>query len=290
MIKKNELHEKKQTECEQRKNCFVITPIGNDGSATRRAADGLVSAVIKPTLTEMGYSVFVAHEISLTGSITKQVLEHVIEDELVIANLTELNPNVMYELAVRHATGLPVISLAQAGTNLPFDISEERTIFFHNDMNGITELKPRLISAIEEVMQASTPDNPVYRAHNARIIKESTTLPDINSLLFEKLDQIQNDILKTQYSRDMISTSWKNAENDASRYLTKISIPSCSNIELHKFNQYLQKISKGKIKVHDYRDNGTTIEVSILHHNSTITEELAEAAEYAGIIFDNKNL
>lgn len=179
-----------ENQVESLKKCFVITPIGSNGSSTRRATDGLINSVIKPVMEKHGYKVFVAHEISLTGSITRQVVQHILEDDLVIANLSELNPNVMYELAVRHCTKKPVIALAEDGTNLPFDIADERTIFFSNDMRGVVELIPALDSAINGLDACGLTDNPVVRAGQDAVI-ERMDQQDAQSILVSRLDRIE---------------------------------------------------------------------------------------------------
>lgn len=143
------------------KRCFVITPIGAHGSSTRRSADGLLNTVIRPVLRN--FTVWASHEIPSPGSIQMQIIEHIITDELVIADLTDLNPNVMYELGIRHTACLPVILLAQRGTNLPFDIAGERTIFYSNEIADVKEFKVQLKAAVKKALEESAPDNPVSR-------------------------------------------------------------------------------------------------------------------------------
>ena len=96
------------------------------------------------------YDLVVAHRISEPGSITKQIITEIYSAKLVVANLTNRNPNVMYELALRHSLGKPVIMIAEKGTPLPSDIVMERTIFYQNDARGVIELRENIAEAEKE--------------------------------------------------------------------------------------------------------------------------------------------
>ena len=184
------------------KICFIISPLGSDDSETRRKADGLINAVLKPVLKASGFVVIAPHEIDTPGSITRQVIQHLLEDELVIANLTELNPNVMYELAVRHSKRLPVVCLVEKGTKLPFDIATERTIFYENDMAGVEILKPKLENAIKEAIEEEEPDNPIYRVVSDSIMRKVAEKDDAQSYILTGLDEITSKISRLRNSNE----------------------------------------------------------------------------------------
>jgi len=106
------------------KECFIITPIGELNSETFIKANGLINSVIKPVLSEFGYEAVAAHHINNSGSINNQIIKKILESELVIANLTGLNPNVMYELAIRHSARLPVVIMCEKGITVYFGESD----------------------------------------------------------------------------------------------------------------------------------------------------------------------
>lgn len=194
-----------------KKRCFIITPIGNDNDSIRRHIDGIIDAAIKPAL-EPDYEVVAAHKITETGTITKQIIKEIYQDELAIANLTGNNPNVMYELAIRYCLGKPVLTIAEKGTNLPFDVMPERTIFYVNDPQGSLDLKDAIRSYVLNVDLAKR-ESPIHAilkeidadAEALSIIKSSKkgTLPQgsTNEVLIHilnKLDQMEKAIAGNQ--------------------------------------------------------------------------------------------
>jgi hypothetical protein len=71
---------------------------------------------------------------------------------LVIADLTDQNPDVFYELAIRHALRKPIIQIIRSGHTIPFDIRAVRTVFYDlGDPDALEAAQGQLRSFVEYV-------------------------------------------------------------------------------------------------------------------------------------------
>lgn len=157
------------------KQCFVIAPIGDEGSEVRNRSDQILTYIIEPVAQKCGYEPLRADSISKPGIITAQIIEHLIEDPLVIADLTGKNPNVLYELAIRHVIRKPAVQIIQTGESLPFDIAASRTIQVdHHDLHSVDTCKKELEQQIHNVEKDPNDiDNPVSITMDLQVLKSS---------------------------------------------------------------------------------------------------------------------
>ena len=123
------------------KRCFVISPIGAEGSDVREHSNDVYDYIITPAMQACDIQAYRSDHLREPGKISDQMFREIYMDDLSIAVLTGRNPNVFYELALAHAARKPVIVLLQKGEILPFDISDLRCVYY--------DLKPR--SLMEQV-------------------------------------------------------------------------------------------------------------------------------------------
>lgn len=122
--------------------CFYISPIGDEDSEQRRHSDLFLNSIVEPAISETGLKVIRADQIGKPGMIGSQVVEYILRARLVIADLSFHNPNVFYELALRHACGLPTVQIIRKNDKMPFDVQQARTIDIDN--TDIYSLIPKL--------------------------------------------------------------------------------------------------------------------------------------------------
>jgi hypothetical protein len=106
----------------KRKYCFVVMPF--------RTAFDCVYEAIRTALQYKGWQVKRSDEMLLPRLITDSILREILSSDLVIADLTDGNPNVAYEIGLTHALGNDLLLLTQ--DPLPFDLKNEQTHFLFN--------------------------------------------------------------------------------------------------------------------------------------------------------------
>jgi len=139
-------------------SCFVIGPIGDRlagvGTPERQVYEHAIQVwenVILPACEATGLKPLRADHISRSGEIVEQVCRHLRDADLVIADLTGANPNVMYELGLRHTISRPTIQIGERG-RLPFDISAIRTLQFKRSESGFIDVRYQLVEAIKTAL------------------------------------------------------------------------------------------------------------------------------------------
>ena len=174
------------------KICFVIAPIGEPESETRKRSDQILKHVISPAAVECGYNATRADQISEPGMITSQVIQHIVDDPLVIADLTERNPNVFYELAIRHAIRKPLVQLIKKGEQIPFDVAGTRTVHVdHRDLDSVEEAKTEIVAQIRSLeSDSSSLETPISVSLDLQHLKQSDnpeqrSLADVLSVISE---------------------------------------------------------------------------------------------------------
>jgi hypothetical protein len=152
---------------EPTEECFIICPIGEEGSPERKHSDVIFGSIVEPILEEFHIKPFRADHIAEPGMITRQVIERLVRAKLVIADLSFNNPNVFYELAIRHALRKPVVQIIRKGDKIPFDTNQGRTVQVElsDAYSAIPALRIAIAEISNNVRSALSPnaihDNPI---------------------------------------------------------------------------------------------------------------------------------
>jgi tetratricopeptide (TPR) repeat protein len=177
--------------------CFVLMPFGRKTDAAGRLTnfDSVYQKLIAPAVEEAGLEPIRADEEKIGGTIHKPMFERLMLCHYAVADITGANPNVFYELGIRHALRpASTVVLFVEGTVIPFDIALVRGIPYRTDAAGEPVDLPVPMAAIKQHLRAA---------------RES---PHSDSPLFQLIDDLphaQIDHAKTDVFRQQVDYSKK---------------------------------------------------------------------------------
>ncbi|HZI61233.1 MAG TPA: hypothetical protein VFD62_10990 [Pyrinomonadaceae bacterium] len=175
---------------EENKDVFVIMPFSSTTTCNEEQWTDIYENVFKPAIEESGYSCERAKP--KTGSLIKSIIEKLRNARIVLADITDRNPNVFYELGVRHSLSKRTIILAQGNRHAPSDLLGYWFINYGTTPGRVTEVKReirRLIAEIEENPDKN--DNPV----SEYLAQESISLfSQVNTENIKKLTALYTEL------------------------------------------------------------------------------------------------
>lgn len=120
-------------------SCFVMMPFGH-------WYDRYYQEIYVPAIRDAGFEPVRADELFSTGSVVEQIWEQIEKSKVLLAELTDKNPNVFYELGLAHAARKPVVFTAGRVEDVPFDLRHLRVIVYEVREPSWAEKLKRLIT------------------------------------------------------------------------------------------------------------------------------------------------
>lgn len=192
------------------KTCFVIIGFGPkvDYETGRTLdLDKTFENLIKPVFDNLNIKCFRANGIRHTGVIDELMYEWIFKADIVVADISTLNPNALYELGVRHALRPnSTIVISEDKLKYPFDINHitiEKYEHLGKDIgvSEATRFKKELNLKVTTILKLKKRDSPIY-----------IYLPKLNPPAFQRKRKKNKKLSKRKNNQPTVSELLKDAE------------------------------------------------------------------------------
>jgi hypothetical protein len=128
--------------------CFILMPFASKFQS-------IYDKHIKPTVRRAGLTCVRADDIQGTNQITWDIWEYINRSRFLVAELTDQNPNVFYELGLAHALSKDVVLITQSMEFVSFDLKAIRCIVYASTPSGMEKLDRELAGVIAALMKSA---------------------------------------------------------------------------------------------------------------------------------------
>jgi len=137
------------------RSCFVLMPFDKGRLEVYRHA-------IRPAAEAAGFECHRADDNFENGAIVAQIIRDIFNDYVIVADISDKRPNVMYEVGIAHTVGDKTIIICESGQDLPFNLNAYRVIFYEPTIAGGAKLREQLEQVLREsITRKPGPTNPV---------------------------------------------------------------------------------------------------------------------------------
>jgi len=202
-----------EIEGSEQKLCFIICPLGKENTEIREESELVMELVIRPAAELCGYDARRSIDLNIPATLTNIIISKVMNAPILIADLTGGNPNVLYELAIRHASNKPAIQIIREGDEIPFDVNDQNTIEYAiRSKKKRAEAITKIIEHIKSVENDPSINNPITIAATFEALNKSGNPVEKGyAEIMNKLEELKDMIKSSQEPHKLISSVHENA-------------------------------------------------------------------------------
>lgn len=171
----------KNKEVKDNKDCFIIMPIADVEGYPDGHFKHVYSNIISPACEMAGFNPVRADEVKQTNLIHLDILKQLIEAPIAICDLSNRNPNVLFELGIRQAFDKPVVLIQEKGTPKIFDIAPLRYLEYCKEMkyHDVLSIQQELKESVQATYEANGAQGNVNSIVKLLALNSPAQLPDI---------------------------------------------------------------------------------------------------------------
>jgi hypothetical protein len=144
------------------KTCFVLAGNEEEGSDLKRRIQQVVRHVIAPAAAQNGYSIELSDSLPQSTTVSPELIEHMMGEDLVVAHLTTGDPIVWYGLAIRHSFHRPTIHVIEDGVTSPFIAPGVRVVAInHRDLDSVDATRKEIAAMIKASGSDDAVESPI---------------------------------------------------------------------------------------------------------------------------------
>lgn len=279
--------EKKSKELqEEQERCFVIMPISDQGDYPKGHFTKVYNQIFKPAIIAAGYEPFRVDEDKISNPIINKIFDAVQNCPMALCDLSNRNPNVLYELGLRQAYDKPVVLVQDEKTPRIFDVSGINTVqysserLFENVMEAREKITDALIStrdgkvnSIVKIVQAESASMKTVE------VSQEDRMEVMLSGIMSEIKEIRNATDKNSYLKNYETTVYPekltfigDTNNLKKLILDEDGVNKCKerflvklkeSVTFKEINDALKKIASWGINVRHVQ-NGNELEIEVI--------------------------
>lgn len=205
-------------------DCFIIMPIADQEGYDKGHFNKVYEDIFKVACNKSGFKAIRADEVKQTNLIHLDILQKLIESPMAICDLSNRNPNVLFELGLRQAFDKPTVLVQECGTPKIFDISPLRYTEYRKELKyrEVLEDQDFIAEALTATKEATDKGEGINSIVSLLSLSSPASLKDVSEndtakmmqIIMSEMNDLRTDFRQTlrgKAEKEVITTDMSNS-------------------------------------------------------------------------------